>query len=107
MLRALPTMKFDLFRRGLSGAWLLAVLLLLLPAAAHAELQEADFKQWGLLAVQDEGRRKPLDTFAHDALLKLTGGIFPGMDLYKDTAGRVWHPNDFFLSVVGSDAHDG
>ncbi len=98
-------MKPDLFRCGLSGA-VLAVLLLILPAAARAELQEADFKQWSLLAVQDEGRRKPLDTFAHDALLRLTGGTFPGINIYKDTAGRVWHPNDFFLSVVSSDTLD-
>ena len=98
-------MKSDFFRRGPFGALLLAVLLLL-PAAARAELQEGDFKQWSLLAVQDEGRRKPLDTFAHDALLRLTGGSFMGMNLYKDTTGRVWHPNDLFLSVVASDAHD-
>ena len=99
-------MKSDLLRRGLLGALLLVAVLLLLPAAARAELREADFKQWGLLAVQDEGRRKPLDTFAHDALLRLTGGSFMGMNLYKDTAGRVWRPNDFFLSVLSSDSHD-
>src|SRR6266436_7661626 len=26
-----------------------------------------DFKQWGLLAIQDGGRRKPVDTFAKEA----------------------------------------
>ena len=103
ILRA-ADMKPDLFRRGLLGA-LLAVVLLF-PAAVRAELKEADFKQWSLLAVQDEGRRKPLDTFAHDALLRLTGGSFMGMNVYKDTAGKIWRPNDFLLSVISSDTKD-
>ena len=97
-------MKPDLLRRGLLGAFLAVVLLI--PAVARAELREADFKQWGLLAVQDDGRRKPLDTFAHDALLRLTGGSFMGMNVYKDTAGKIWHPNDFLLSVLSSDTRD-
>ncbi len=73
---------------------------------ARAELQEPDFKQWSLLAVQDEGRIKPLDTLAREALLRLTGGSFLGMAVYKDTTGKVWHPNDFLLSVLLSDTHD-
>ena len=56
--------------------------------------------------MQDEGRRKPLDTFAHDALLRITGGSFMGMDVYKDTTGRVWRPNDFLLSILSGDNHD-
>ncbi len=59
-----------------------------------------------MLAVQDEGRRKPLDSFAHDALLRITGGSFMGIDVYRDTAGRVWHPNDFLLSILSADGHD-
>ncbi len=97
-------MKPDLFRRGLCA--LLSVFVFLVPAASRAALQEADFKQWGLVAVQDEGRRKPLDTFAHDALLRLTGGSFMGMDLYKDTTGRIWYPDDFLLSVLSGGDHD-
>ena len=97
-------MKPDLCRRVLLA--LFSLLVLLAPAAARAALQEEDFKQWGLLAVQDEGRRKPLDTFAHDALLRITGGSFMGMDVYKDTAGRVWRPNDFVLSILSADGHD-
>ncbi len=95
-------MKPDFFRRGLCA--LLSVFVLLAPAAGRAALQEADFRQWGLLAVQDEGRRKPLDSFAHDALLRITGGSFMGIDVYRDTAGRVWHPNDFLLSILSADA---
>ena len=97
-------MKPDLSHRGLCA--LLAVLVLLAPAAGRAALQEPDFKQWGLLAVQDEGRRKPLDSFAHDALLRITGGSFMGIDVYRDAAGRVWHPNDFLLSILSADGHD-
>ena len=97
-------MKPDLFRRGLCA--LLTALVLLAPAAGRAALQEPDFKQWSLLAVQDDGRRKPLDSFAHDALLRITGGSFMGMDVYKDNAGRVWHPNDFLLSILSTDGHD-
>ena len=97
-------MKPDLSRRSLCA--LLAVFVLLAPAAGRAALQEADFKQWGLLAVQDEGRRKPLDSFAHDALLRITGGSFMGIDVYRDTAGRVWHPNYFLLSILSADGHD-
>ena len=94
-----------LLRRLLAVLCLLAVLA---PLAARAELKEDDFKQWSLLAVQDEGRVKPLDTFARESLLRLTGGSFLGMAVYKDTKGKVWQPNDFLISVLISDpeVHD-
>ena len=78
------------------------------PAAAlrAAPLREDDFKQWSLLAIQDDGRRKPIDTYARESLLRLTGGSFMGMAIYKDTAGRVWHPNDFLLSVLVSEPNE-
>ena len=41
-----------------------------MPAADSSSL---DFKQWGLLAIQDGGRRKPVDTFARETLIKITG----------------------------------
>ena len=41
-----------------------------MPAADSSSL---DFKQWGLLAIQDGGRRKPIDTFARETLIKITG----------------------------------
>src|SRR5436305_919071 len=45
--------------------------------AASADAPVADssalnFKQWGLLAVQDGGRRKPVDTFAKETLIRIT-----------------------------------
>jgi cytochrome c-type biogenesis protein CcsB len=63
-----------------------------LPAADSSAL---DFKQWGLLAIQDGGRRKPIDTFAHETLIKITG-----RSSYTDTRGRNWQANDFVLSAL-------
>ena len=68
-----------------------------LPAADSRGL---DFKQWGLLAIQDGGRRKPIDTFARETLIRITGG-----STYADKAGRKWAPNDFILSVL-LETHD-
>jgi cytochrome c-type biogenesis protein CcsB len=68
-----------------------------LPAADTASL---DFKPWGLLAIQDGGRRKPMDTFAKVTLIRVTG-----RSAYTDRAGRKWQPSDFVLSVL-LDTHD-
>ncbi len=54
-----------------------------------------DFKQWGLLGIQDGGRRKPIDTFARESLIRITG-----KSSYTDTRGRKWTPNDFVLSAL-------
>ncbi len=62
-----------------------------MPAADSSSL---DFKQWGLLAIQDGGRRKPVDTFARETLIKITG-----RSSYTDTRGRNWQANDFILSA--------
>src|SRR5438067_5112350 len=62
------------------------------PAANSGGL---DFKQFGLLAIQDGGRRKPIDTFAREALIRITG-----RSTYIDKAGRRWQPNDFLLSAL-------
>ena len=93
--------------RRLCGALcLLALVLGFANTPARAQLTEPDFKQWSLLAIQDEGRVKPLDTYARESLLHLTGGSFMGMAVYKDTTGKVWHPDDFLLSVMVSEIHD-
>ena len=68
-----------------------------LPAANTASL---DFKPWGLLAIQDGGRRKPVDTFAKETLIRVTG-----RSAYTDQAGRKWQPNDFVLSAL-LETHD-
>jgi ABC-type transport system involved in cytochrome c biogenesis permease subunit len=54
-----------------------------------------EFKQFGLLAIQDGGRRKPLDTFARETLIRITA-----RSSYTDHAGRKWTPNDFILSAL-------
>jgi hypothetical protein len=68
-----------------------------MPAADSGSL---DFKQWGLLAIQDGGRRKPIDTFAREALIKTTG-----RSSYADAHGKKWQANDFLLSML-LDTHD-
>ncbi len=62
------------------------------PAANSGGL---DFKQFGLLAIQDGGRRKPIDTFAREMLIRVTG-----RSTYTDKTGRKWQPNDFVLSAL-------
>src|SRR5438067_2067161 len=59
-----------------------------------------DFKPFGLLAIQDNGRRKPIDTFAKQMLIHLTG-----RSTYADKAGRKWTANDFLLSAL-LETHD-
>lgn len=68
-----------------------------MPAADSSGL---DFKQWGLLAIQEGGRRKPMDTFARETLIKTTG-----RSSYTDARGRTWQANDFLLSML-LDTHD-
>ena len=77
--------------------------LILLAGGASAgqamTFKESDFKQWGTLAIQDNGRRKPIDTYAREAVLKLTG-----RESYKDASGRVWQPGEMLLSILLGDA---
>ncbi len=64
-------------------------------------LVETDFEQFGRLAVQDGGRRKPLGTYAREALLRITG-----RSAWTDAAGRRWAPDEFLLSVLLGEGHD-
>jgi cytochrome c-type biogenesis protein CcsB len=59
-----------------------------------------DFKQWGFVAIQEGGRRKPIDTFAKETLIRITG-----RSAYTDKAGRKWRPNDLILSAL-LETHD-
>src|SRR4029077_1275644 len=68
-----------------------------IPAANTGNL---DSKQWGLLAIQDGGRRKPMDTFARETLIRVTG-----RSTYIDKTGRTWRRNDFVLSAL-IETHD-
>ena len=70
------------------------------PDVSAVDSSALDFKQWGLLAIQDGGRRKPVDTFAKETLIRVTG-----RSAYTDQAGRKWQPNDFVLSAL-LETHD-
>jgi cytochrome c-type biogenesis protein CcsB len=59
-----------------------------------------DFKQFGLLAIQDGGRRKPIDTFARETLIRITG-----RSAYTDKTDRKWQPSDLILSAL-LETHD-
>jgi cytochrome c-type biogenesis protein CcsB len=87
--------------------WCLPGFLILILAAELSPAQEPvadtrglDFKQFGLLTIQDGGRRKPVDTFAKETLIRITG-----RSTYTDKAGRKWTPNDFVLSAL-LETHD-
>jgi cytochrome c-type biogenesis protein CcsB len=69
-------------------------------APVAADTTALDYKQFGLLAIQDNGRRKPIDTFARETLIRVTG-----RSTYTDKAGRNWTPNDFVLSAL-LETHD-
>jgi len=60
-----------------------------------ADRSALDFKQWGLFAIQEGGRRKPVDTFAKETLIRITG-----RSTYTDESGKRWQPNDFVLSAL-------
>jgi cytochrome c-type biogenesis protein CcsB len=64
-------------------------------AAPVTNTSNSGFKHWGLLAIQDGGRRKPVDTFAKEVLIRITG-----RSTYTDNTGRKWRPNDFILSAL-------
>src|SRR5207249_2251237 len=68
--------------------------------APVADSSTLDFKQWGLLATQDGGRRKPIDTFAKETLIRIAG-----KSTYTDNSSRKWRPNDFVLSAL-LETHD-
>ena len=70
------------------------------PDVAAADTRALDFKQAGLVAIQEGGRRKPVDTFAKEALIRVTG-----RSTYTDKEGRRWQPNDFVLSAL-LETHD-
>jgi len=60
-----------------------------------ADSSGLNFRQWGLTAIQDGGRRKPIDTFARETLIRITG-----RSSYTDTRGRLWLANDLLLSAL-------
>ncbi|MDB6147705.1 MAG: ccsA 2, partial [Spartobacteria bacterium] len=70
------------------------------PAFPAANSTDLNYEQFGLLAIQDGGRRKPIDTFARETLIRITG-----RSIYQDKNGRTWRPLDFVLSAL-LETHD-
>lgn len=81
-----------MIRARSSTAFLLVLFLAV--ASAFADATKMDFTAFGDLAIQDGGRRKPVDTFAREAARKITGG-----ESVK-AFGKTWVPEDFLLSVM-------
>jgi len=87
-------------------SWFPAFTVLILSAVVSsgqdsvADSRALDFKQFGLLVIQDGGRRKPIDTFARETLIRITA-----RSTYTDRNGRTWQPNDFILSGL-LETHD-
>jgi cytochrome c-type biogenesis protein CcsB len=79
--------------------FILFLLLLQALPGLRAATPALDFKEWGLLAVQEGGRRKPMDTLARETVVRLTG--------QRDVIafGATWAPSDFLLSML-LDTHD-
>lgn len=69
-------------------------LLVALFAFLGSAAQALDFKPWGQLAVQDGGRRKPMETFARETLLKIHGKSS------VQAGGRTYSANEFILSIL-------
>src|SRR5260370_37497028 len=65
-----------------------------------ADTSRLNFRQFGLLAIQDGGRRKPIDTFARETLIRITG-----RSTYTGKTHRTSQPNDFRLSAA-LETHD-
>ncbi|PYL06233.1 MAG: cytochrome C biogenesis protein [Verrucomicrobia bacterium] len=78
--------------------WLLSLVLILsagqLARAQPAATEALNFKSFGLLAIQDNGRRKPIDTFARETFIRISG-----RSTYTN-GGKTWRPNDFVLSAL-------
>jgi cytochrome c-type biogenesis protein CcsB len=80
---------------------LIFILLLVVTCGIRDMRADAlDYHQFGLLAIQDAGRRKPVDTFARETLLRISGA-----STYTGADGHMWTAPDFLLSVL-FDTHD-
>src|SRR5437016_10036626 len=72
-----------------------SILVTLLTALAPvARAESLDYKEWGMLAIQAGGRRKPVDTFAKESLLRISGRTS-----YSNSS-QTWNANDFLLSIL-------
>jgi cytochrome c-type biogenesis protein CcsB len=74
---------------------LLAIFLASLALPASAEPPAANLTPWESLVVQDSGRRKPVGTFGHEALVKLAG-----RDPVRTADGQTFNGSAFAFSML-------
>ena len=74
---------------------LLAVFLTSLALPAPASPPAPDLRPWESLVVQDSGRRKPVGTFGHEVLVKLTG-----RDPVRTADGETFSGSAFAFSML-------
>src|SRR5580658_4254134 len=79
---------------------LLSILALALSACLirDARADTLDYHEFGLLAIQDGGRTKPVDTFARETLLRVSGASTFTSGSGADA--KTWSASDFLLSVL-------
>jgi len=75
---------------------ILLSLLFLLPSSSWA-VGELDFRAFGDLVIQEGGRRKPVSTFASEAVRKISGRTT------VEGFGKKWQAEDFILSLMLED----
>ncbi len=71
------------------------ILLALLLVATAGPLPAADLRPWDSLVVQDSGRRKPIGTFGHEVLVKLSG-----RDPIRTNDGASFDGSTFAFSML-------
>ena len=75
--------------------FLAALILAAFVVPAYAELPAANLTPWESLVVQDSGRRKPVGTFGHEVLVKLSG-----RDPVRTTTGETIDGSTFAFSML-------
>ena len=75
--------------------FLTALILAAFVVPAYAELPAANLTPWESLVVQDSGRRKPVGTFGHEVLVKLSG-----RDPVRTTTGETIDGSTFAFSML-------
>jgi cytochrome c-type biogenesis protein CcsB len=71
--------------------------LILLLASVAALGSDLNFDAWGRLAIQDNGRRKPISSFAHESLMRISGR--PTVTTLTNGT-RGWSASEWVLSML-------
>jgi cytochrome c-type biogenesis protein CcsB len=73
---------------------LLSIVLVFTALMSAHSAESLDFHAWSRLAIQDNDRTKPIDTFAEESLVRLSG-----RPTFKDGT-KTWTPNEWVLSML-------